>query len=130
MTPLDQESLLSQLAGMPAFLETTLGGLSAVDAHFDGPGGLFSPVEQCWHLADLERDGYAVRITRLLSEADPLLPTFDGARVAKERQYKMRSLIAGIHAFREARLANLATLRSVPSGAWSRSGSAAIPGRR
>ena len=122
MTSLDQKSLLSQLAGMPAFLEATLGGVSAVDAQVDGPDGLFSPVDQCWHLADLERDGYAVRITRLLSEVDPLLPGFDGARIAKERRYKTLSLIAGIQAFRNARLANLAALRAVPSSAWSRSG--------
>jgi len=116
------ETLLSQLAGMPDFLQAILGGLSPADARRAGPDGSFSPVEQCWHLADLEREGYAVRIRRLLTESDPVLADFDGAGVAAERQYKTLSLDGGIRAFREARFANLQVLRALSSDAWSRSG--------
>ena len=122
MTPLDQDALLSRLAQMPEFLQAVFADLSASDALRPGPDGSFSPVEQCWHLADLEHDGYAVRIRRLLSEVDPVLPDFDGARVAEERKYKTLSIAAGIRAFREARAANLATLRSIKMDEWSRAG--------
>ncbi len=122
MTSLDQDALLSRLARMPDFLQAVLADLSASDVLLPGPGGSFSPVEQCWHLADLERDGYAVRIRRLLAEVDPVLPDFDGARVAEERKYKTLSIAAGIQAFRVARAANLATLRSIQMDEWSRAG--------
>lgn len=123
MSPRDQETLLSQLAGMPDFLHAQFASLPPSDALLPGPGDSFSPVEHCWHLADLERDGYAVRIRRLLSEVEPVLPDFDGARVAEERRYKSLSLTEGIEAFRMARLANLTALRSVVSEEnWSRPG--------
>jgi len=38
---------------MPAFLEGTFAGLAARQEMLRGPDGLFSPVEQVWHLADL-----------------------------------------------------------------------------
>ncbi len=87
--------------------------------------GGFCLIEQAWHLADLEREGYGERIRRLLAEEDPELPDFDGARVAVSRNYRAKSLAAGIAAFRAARTANLAVLRSVPvrgMGAWRATG--------
>lgn len=122
MTSLDQDTLLSRLAQMPDFLQTLFADLSPSEVLLPALDGSFSPVEQCWHLADLERDGYAVRLRRLLAEVDPKLPDFDGARVAAERRYKTLSIDAGIQVFREARLANMATLRSIKSDEWSRSG--------
>ena len=98
MTPVDHESLFAQLAAMPALLQQSFGSLSAREATWRGAGGAFAPVEQCWHLADLERDGFAVRIRRLLSEAAPVLADFDGARVAEEGRYLSRALADGRHA--------------------------------
>lgn len=121
----DQEPLFTALLMMPDFLAQTFADLPASGTRTRGPGGTFSPVEQCWHLADLEREGYAVRIHRLLSEAAPELPDFDGARVAEERRYQQLELGDGLAAFREARLANVARLRAIPPDAWSRSGTQA-----
>lgn len=117
-----REELLEKLASMPSYLEAELGGLSATDAAAPGPDDGFAPVEQCWHLADLEREGYGLRLRRLLAESDPLLPDFDGARIARERQYRSLSLLAGLQAFREARQANLELLRSVAPSDWERAG--------
>ena len=50
----EQEELLVELEGMPRFLIETFGDLSGEAARRGGPDGTFSPVEQCWHLADLE----------------------------------------------------------------------------
>ena len=122
LTKTDQDSLLNELDDMPDLLATTFASLSPSEAATEGPDDLLSPVEQCWHLADLEREGFAVRIERLLSEDEPLLPDFDGARIAKERSYKTRSLAAGIDAFREARLANVRALRAIAGPTWVRRG--------
>ena len=122
MTSVDLELLFPQLAAMPAFLQKSFGALSTEEAIRRGAGETFAPVEQCWHLADLERDGFAVRIRRLLSETAPALADFDGARVAEEGQYLRRSLVDGLRAFQAARLATVKQLRAVAPDDWSRSG--------
>ena len=122
MTSVEQEELLAKLARMPDFLDQAFGGISEADAVIPGPEGTFSPVEQCWHLADLEREGYAVRIRRLLAETHPVLPDFDGARVARERNYRTLALAEGLRAFRVARAANVQALRSVDGSDWMLSG--------
>jgi hypothetical protein len=119
----DQDAMLADLAGMPEIVRTAFGHLSPSEATLAGPNGLFSPVEQCWHLADLEREGYGLRIRRLMEEDAPRLPNFDGARMARERNYKALSLAEGINAFQQARFQNLAALRQLTHSDWTRSGS-------
>jgi hypothetical protein len=114
--------ILSELEGMAEFLAGMFGDLSTEAARRGGAQGTFSPVEQCWHLADLEVEGFRVRIRRLLDEERPFLPDFDGAAAARERDYCARSLVEGLQAFRAARESNVALLRSVPEEAWSRGG--------
>jgi DinB family protein len=118
----EREVLWKDLEAMPEFLRDRFSSLSDEAARAPGPGGAFSPVEQCWHLADLEREGFGARIRRLLDEDDPYLPDFDGARLARERDYRSRSLGDGLAAFRAERASNLALLRSVSSEQWSRGG--------
>lgn len=118
----DRVALLGGLEAMPAFLHERFAALTAEEARVEGPDQTFSPVEQCWHLADLEREGFGTRIQRLLEETEPALPDFDGTRVARERQYRARSLAEGLAAFRSARLSNLARLRGLEGDQWSRGG--------
>lgn len=121
MTATDQDALLEGLSAMPKFLDEALGGLTSAEALIEDADGV-SPVEQCWHLADLERDGYAVRIRRLLNETEPALPDFNGERVARERNYKSLSLEGGLAAFTRARTENLAALRRLTPSEWERRG--------
>ena len=123
LATMEQDTLLADLAAMPDYLATAFAGLSPADAAAAGPDGALAPVEQCWHLADLEREGYGLRIERLLGEADPVLADFDGARLARERAYRARSLADGLAAFRHARLQNLARLRALGPADWLRTGS-------
>jgi hypothetical protein len=116
------ETLFGELLGMPTFLEQRFGSLPPELVTAPDALGGFSPVEHCWHLADLEREGFGVRITRLRQEDQPDLPDFDGARIAAERRYREKSLPPAITAFWEARLANLAALRSLDDSDWSRWG--------
>jgi hypothetical protein len=74
-------------------------------------------------MADLEREGYAVRIRRLLAEDDPELQDFDGARIAIARDYRSLDLGAGLEAFRAARAENLRVLRALTEAQWLRPGS-------
>jgi DinB superfamily len=117
-----REDLMDSLAATPRFLHESFDGLSQAVSGLPGPGGTFSPVEQVWHLADLEQEGFGRRIRRLQAESHPSLPDFDGARMAQERNYLSLSLSAGLAAFDASRRANLACLKSLTEEAWSRSG--------
>src|SRR5262245_58810684 len=110
---MEQNALLAELETMPDYVATAFAALSHAEAAVAGPDGALAPVEQCWHLADLEREGYGLRIERLLREIDPLLADFDGARIARERAYRLRSLSKGLAAFRQARQENLARFREL-----------------
>ena len=118
----ERQELMRSLSAMPEYLYEQFDALSAEDARLPGPGGAFSPVEQVWHLADLEREGFGVRIRRLRDEQAPRLPDFDGDRIARERHYRSLSLREGLEAFAVARKANLATLQCLPGEAWAHSG--------
>jgi hypothetical protein len=124
-----REELLASLNAMPEYLREIFAGLPPEQARNPGPGETFSPVEQVWHLADLEGEGFGVRIQRLLSESEPHLPDFDGAKIAAERSYRSLSLEEGIIAFTEARRKNIAALPAIDSPLWSRSGTQENVGR-
>lgn len=117
-----REELLASLNSMPQYLREIFADLTTEQALTPGPDETFSPVEQVWHLADLEREGFGARIQRLLSELAPRLPDFDGTKIAAERNYRSLSLEEGIRAFTEARRENIATLKTIASPGWSRSG--------
>jgi hypothetical protein len=52
------------------------------------------------------------------SRPTPVLPDFDGARVAEEGEDLRRSLADGLKAFEVARLETLAQLRAIAPGDW------------
>jgi DinB family protein len=120
--PADVSAILRRLEEMPVALQRAAGAVGEEAARIPPAAGGFSLVEQAWHLADLEGEGFGERIRRLLEEADPQLADFDAARVAAERHYREKPLWEGVAAFAAARTANLAVLRDVPAEAWSRSG--------
>ena len=122
LNDVERDSLLRSLAGMGDFLTGAFAGLSEVEARTPGPDGAFAPVEQVWHLADLEREGFGVRIRRLQSEDHPHLPDFDGSKIARERDYRSLSLQEGLRAFSAARANNIAALQAVSVADWTRGG--------
>jgi hypothetical protein len=64
-----------------------------------------------------------------LSESDPHLPDFNGAKVAAERNYRALSLEVGLVSFTEARQHNLAELRALDNERWLLSGTQEGVGR-
>lgn len=121
-SPAERIAVQVALARMPDELARLLHALSAAAARERRAGLAFSAVEQVWHLADLEHEGFGRRIERLLHEKEPLLPDFDGDAIAAERDYRRRSLREGLAAFAAARAANLARLDRVRDADWERSG--------
>ena len=122
LSPDQREEFMIALGSMPKFLRRTFSDVSPADARSPGPDGIPSPVEQVWHLADLEREGFGERIRRLLLEPDPHLLDFNGGKVAADRNYRSLSLEAGLMAFAAARRGNISALRAVAPESWFRSG--------
>ncbi len=129
MTRRDFETLLLTLESTPALLARAAAAFSCGKARVRPPRGGFSFVENVWHLADLEREGYGARIERILSEDGPALANFDGDAVARERGYQERDVEKGIAAFTRARRRNLARLRALSGADWNRAGSQEGVGR-
>ena len=118
-----------ELSDIIAFLEETpeavrrlRDGLVADDLRMRADGGGFSFVETVCHLRDIEREGYGVRIERILNEETPGLPDLKGARLALERRYNEQGFDDGLEAFSQARARNLSALKSATEEQLSRRG--------
>lgn len=125
----DFETLLLTLESTPALLARAAVTLSPAQHRCPPSGGGFSFVENVWHLADLEREGYGLRIRRMLAEDTPALLNFDGERTARERCYNEKDLARGIDAFARARTQNLEVLRRLSASEWKRAGALEGVGR-
>ena len=121
LPPEGQQRILDQLASMPPFLAERFGALAEHEAKVR-VDEIASPVEQVWHLADLEREAFGVRIERLLNEENAQLPDFDGTEVAKRRNYSEKSLSEAMRAFARARQDNIDALQRVTPQEWTRRG--------
>ena len=102
---IDLAHALGEIESMPAFLERAFAraGLARL-ATLPAAGG-FSLLEHACHLRDLEAEGYAVRVHRLLEEDQPELAGFDGGRIAAERDYRSQDARAALAAFTQSRKA-------------------------
>jgi len=129
MTRREFETLLLTLESTPELVARAAASLSPAEARVRPAAGRFSFVENVWHLAELEREGYGTRIRRILGEENPALVNFDGDRIARERGYQEKDVERGLALFARARRSNLETLRALPAAAWKRSGSQESVGR-
>jgi DinB superfamily len=127
--------LLSEFEDMPLHLERALrfipaGRLGWKPESWDGcPSETFSALEHVCHLRDIERDGYHLRIQRMLDEPNPSLASLDGYEIARERRYDAADLPEALAAFRGARAVTMERLRALTDPQLARSGDFAEYGR-
>jgi hypothetical protein len=74
---------------------------------------VFSLRENVLHLRDIDVEGYARRIARVLDEERPFLPDVDGAKLAVERHYNNQPLDSALQAFAESRARSIGRLRAI-----------------
>jgi hypothetical protein len=120
--------LLRGLEAMPSELEAAVGLVPRERLRFKpaswagSPGEGFSVLEHACHLRDIERDGYHVRIRRLLEEEAPDLASIDGDALAIERRYAETDLDEALGGFRSARRATLERIRDLDEARLARRG--------
>jgi hypothetical protein len=113
MTPAELHQLSQKLEETPALLQKLTSPLSGGTLRWKKSTADFSILENICHLRDIEQEGYAVRIQRLLREANPLLPDIDGGQLALDRQYNEQPLQPALAAFTAARLSNVRVIRGL-----------------
>ena len=119
---------LEKMAAMPAFVEAALEVASPDELVYRPGEGEFSLVEQACHLRDLEREGYLPRVRRVLAEERPALASFDGAAVARSRDYLAEDAHRAAREFAAARRELVALL--APLGDEELAREATFEGRR
>ena len=115
-------SALITLAETPIRLRDLFERMDPAKIRIKPNPSLFSPLEDAWHLYDIEREGYLVRIRRILTEEMPILENLDGDRMANERRYNDLELTEAIAGFSAARTESLRLLRGLPAETWMRRG--------
>lgn len=119
---------LEQVAAMPAFLEAALHEAGEENLLARPGDDDFSLTEHACHLRDLEREGYLVRVRRMLAETAPELGGFDGKAIAEERDYRAQDAHAAAQDFAAARRELLALLAPLSADGFRRE--AVLSGRR
>jgi hypothetical protein len=102
-TPVALAEAVARLESMPAFLASALACVPSADLARRAVPGEFSLVEHACHLRDLEREGYLVRVGRMLAEREPALEPFDGGAVAAARDYPGQDAFAAARDFAATR---------------------------
>lgn len=120
--PQELQDVIRLLEAMPESMRQLTDGLRDGELSWKPAPEQFSALEQVCHLRDLEREGYALRIHRLLAENQPTLPDFDGGRIALERDYNSQDFEAAFQEFALARASNASLLKTLSPADLKRSG--------
>jgi hypothetical protein len=110
------------LVETPAVINQLTADLSESAARWKPSDDEFSAVEHLCHLRDIEREGYAARITKILQEEQPFLPDLGGSRLAQERDYNRQELRAAFDAFNQSRQENVSLIKALSPAQLNRSG--------
>ncbi len=115
-------SIIEQLAAAPDLIEAAVRDFAPSLVNWTPPDWEAAPAEHfsalgnVCHLRDIERDGYHVRLHRVIAEHKPDLASVDGYALAKERHYERDQLDRALGEFRAARRETIERVRK-----WSTS---------
>ena len=101
---------------MPGFLQAAIVRATPRGLRARTSPDAFCLIEQACHLRDLEREGYLVRVRRMITESDPELQPFDGTAVAAARNYRSQDARAAARDFARARREVVALLAPLTAG--------------
>lgn len=122
MTDEELQRIVKSLQKTPETLRQLVSGLPDRRLTSKPSDTEFSILEHICHLRDIEEEGYAVRIEKLLIEVEPFLPDVDGNKLAEERAYNQQDFRAALHEFTLARNNNLQVIEGLTLTQLSRRG--------
>jgi hypothetical protein len=123
VTRLDTRLQLKLLAATPSFLQAAIVRATPRGLRARASPETFCLIEQACHLRDLEREGYAARLQRMLEESHPSLAGFEGDVVARERNYMVQDPRDAAAEFAIARAAFIARAEKLGEGELARTAS-------
>ena len=103
MARINLPETIEQLQRMPDFVLSAIAAVGRDRVRFKLAPEDFCLLEHACHLRDLEREGYLVRVRRMLAEPRPALEPFDGAAVAASRNYMEQDARVAAQEFGAAR---------------------------
>jgi len=118
---MNRQQIIDALRALPSQVEELAEGLSEDAVRWRPAPGEWSITEVCCHLRDFSEIG-GERISRMLNEDEPFLPSYDQEAMARERNYqneRMPQALAALRAF-SGGLAYL--LESLSEEQWQRTG--------
>src|SRR3954464_4816600 len=113
---------LKRLAEMPRILHAALVDGSAEELRIRPDADSFCLIEHACHLRDLEREGYAIRLRRMLGEQHPALAEFAGDVAARERDYMAQDAHQAAAEFAIVRRTLIERAESLTSAQMARTG--------
>jgi hypothetical protein len=118
----DYRELVKDIEEMPRTIQRLLAGAEEGNLRVRPSQKTWSVVEHICHLRDIEREGYKVRIAKMLNEDHPFLTDLDGDKLAEERGYINQDFKAALKDFIDTRVINLSAIRDLSPDQLSRSG--------
>ncbi|HZS43619.1 MAG TPA: DinB family protein [Blastocatellia bacterium] len=122
MTPEELEEILSILNATPEQIKEITKDLGRDCLTWKASPKHFSILENVCHLRDIEREGYTVRIERIVAEETPVLPDINGPQLALERKYNEENLEPALASFVDARSKTIALIKELSEDQFSRIG--------
>jgi DinB family protein len=122
MTPKELLEVADYLEETPRFVKQIVDSLSPNELKQKLSEDEFSVLENVCHLRDIEREGYSIRISRILTETNPFLPDIDGGRLAAEREYNQQEIATALADFASARQTNVHRIRALSPDQLGRTG--------
>jgi len=108
---------------MPGFLQAAIVRATPRGLRARTSPDAFCLIEHACHLRDLEREGYGVRLRRMLEESAPSLAGFEGDVVARQRNYMVQDPRDAAAEFAVARAAFLARAEALTDAEMARTAS-------
>ena len=105
--------MIEILAATPDRIRALVEGICDGELSRKPAPDVFSLRENVLHLRDIDVEGYARRIARVLDEERPFLPDVDGAKLAVERHYNNQPLDSALQAFAESRARSIERLSAI-----------------
>src|SRR5436853_2316411 len=105
--------LVSSVAETPDAIRQLINRVAQADLSRRPAAQVWSLLEHVCHLRDIEQEGYAVRIEKIIGEDQPFLPDLDGDKLAAERDYNHQPFDQALGSFVAARENNVRILRQL-----------------